>query len=115
MSYSPAFFLLLLTLPLAAADRPNIIFFLADDMGMGDTSAYQDWSGNPDNAQLHTPAVEKLANMGVRFTDAHSPSSRCSSYRGFARACRSCTRTRTTSALIASSMLLPPRRGWALP
>ena len=57
---------------------PNIVIFLADDMGIGDTSAYQDWCGNPDNAQLHTPAMEKLAENGVRFTDAHSPSSRCS-------------------------------------
>jgi arylsulfatase A len=57
---------------------PNIIFFLADDMGMGDTSAYQDWAGNPDDKQLHTPAMDRLAKMGVRFTDAHSPSSRCS-------------------------------------
>ena len=62
----------------SAAQPPNIIVFLADDMGMGDTSAYQDWSGNPDHAQLHTPAMEKLARQGVRFTDAHAPSSRCS-------------------------------------
>ena len=55
---------------------PNIIFFLADDMGMGDTSAYQDWTGNSDSAQLSTPAMDRLAETGVRFTDAHSPSSR---------------------------------------
>ena len=58
--------------------HPNIILMMADDMGMGDTSAYQDFTGNPDNDQLHTPGMERLARMGVRFTDAHTASSRCS-------------------------------------
>lgn len=58
--------------------RPNIILMMADDMGMGDTSAYQDFTGNSDQDQLYTPAMEELARMGVRFTDAHTPSSRCS-------------------------------------
>jgi len=50
---------------------------LADDMGLGDTSAYQDFTGNSDEVQIHTPQMERLARMGVRFTDAHTPSSRC--------------------------------------
>jgi len=77
----------------SAAEKPNIVLFLADDMGMGDTSAYQDWSHNPDHAQLHTPAMEQLANMGVRFTDAHSPSSRCSPSRYALMTGRYCWRT----------------------
>lgn len=55
-----------------AASAPNIIVFLADDMGMGDTSVYQDWSGLPDSGQVSTPAMERLADLGVRFTDAHA-------------------------------------------
>ena len=79
---------------LAWADvPPNIIVVLADDMGMGDTSAYQDWSGNPDSGQLHTPAMDRLANRGVRFTDAHSPSSRCSPTRYALLTGRYCWRT----------------------
>ena len=58
--------------------RPNIILMMADDMGMGDTSAYQVFTGNADKDQLHTPQMERLARMGIRFTDAHTPSSRCS-------------------------------------
>ena len=61
-----------------AAEHPNIVLMMADDMGMGDTSAYQDFTGNADEVQLYTPHMERLANMGVRFTDAHTPSSRCS-------------------------------------
>lgn len=75
------------------SDKPNVIVFLADDMGMGDTSAYQDWSGNPDEAQLHTPAMERLAEQGVRFLDAHSPSSRCSPTRYALMTGRYCWRT----------------------
>ncbi|MEM6691251.1 MAG: sulfatase-like hydrolase/transferase, partial [Planctomycetota bacterium] len=60
------------------ASKPNVIFFMADDMGMGDTSAYQSFTGSADEVQVHTPSMERLARMGVRFTDAHTPSSRCS-------------------------------------
>lgn len=61
--------------------RPNIVLMMADDMGMGDTSAYQDITGNSDTLQIHTPNMDRLARMGVRFTDAHTPTSRCSGTR----------------------------------
>lgn len=61
--------------------KPNIILMLADDMGIGDTSAYQDFTGNADTVQVATPQMERLAELGMRFTDAHTPSSRCSSTR----------------------------------
>lgn len=63
--------------PSQSLDRPNVVLFMADDMGMGDTSAYQDFTGNSDEAQLHTPQMDRLARLGLRFTDAHTPSSRC--------------------------------------
>lgn len=75
-----AAFLIAATSSFAYADtpHPNIIVMMADDMGMGDTSAYQDFTDNSDADQIHTPSMERLARMGVRFTDAHTPSSRCS-------------------------------------
>ena len=45
--------------------RPNVILLLADDIGYGDLSPY----GEP---TIHTPQVERLAQRGVRFTDAHA-------------------------------------------
>ena len=73
--------LLLFFLPLFAlgqvSKRPNVVLFMADDMGMGDTSAYQFFTKNSDDQQLKTPAMQKLADMGMLFTDAHTPSSRC--------------------------------------
>jgi len=84
----------LLPLPVVAAERPNIVLMMADDMGVGDTSAYQDWTGNPDARQVQTPNMERLARLGVRFTDAHSPSSRCTATRYGLLTGRYCWRTR---------------------
>ena len=73
-------YLLFLLVPLCTfagvADRPNVVLFMADDMGMGDTSAYQFFTKNTDDQQLKTPAMQRLADMGMLFTDAHTPSSR---------------------------------------
>ncbi|MEC9096905.1 MAG: arylsulfatase [Planctomycetota bacterium] len=73
--------------------KPNIVIFLADDMGAGDTSAYQDWAHNVDSDQLSTPAMEELARRGIRFTDAHSPHSRCTTTRYALMTGRYCWRT----------------------
>ena len=54
-----------------AQQKPNIVYILADDMGIGDVSAY-----NP-NGKIQTPAIDQLAKEGVRFTDAHTTSSVC--------------------------------------
>lgn len=70
--------LLFVAVSVEAIEKPNVILMMADDMGMGDTSAYQDFTGNADEVQVATPNMERLARMGVRFTDAHTPSSRCS-------------------------------------
>lgn len=50
------------------AQSPNIIFILADDLGYGDISAF-----NPDS-KIHTPNIDKLAQHGISFTDAHASS-----------------------------------------
>ena len=52
--------------------RPNIIVIYADDLGYGDLSCY-----NPE-AAYQTPRLDEMAKQGVRFTDAHSPSTICS-------------------------------------
>lgn len=74
-------YVLIFLFPLLALGRvsapPNVVLFMADDMGMGDTSAYQFFTKNTDDQQLKTPAMERLADMGMLFTDAHTPSSRC--------------------------------------
>ena len=56
---------------LGAADKPNIVYILADDLGYGDLGCY-----NADS-KIPTPRLDQLATQGLRFTDAHSPSSVC--------------------------------------
>ncbi len=57
---------------IAAADKPNIVYILADDLGYGDLGCY-----NKDS-KIPTPNLDRLAKEGMRFTDAHAPSSVCS-------------------------------------
>jgi len=52
-------------------ELPNIVFILADDMGYGDVSCYNE------NSKIKTPFIDQLAEEGVMFTDAHTSSSVC--------------------------------------
>jgi arylsulfatase A len=54
-----------------AGPTPNILLILADDLGYGDVGCY-----NPE-AKAPTPNLDRLAKEGMRFTDAHSPSTVC--------------------------------------
>lgn len=71
--------------PAAAADtlpHPNILLFLVDDMGWQDTSVPFYETRTPLNDRYRTPNMERLAALGVRFTQAYacavSSPSRCS-------------------------------------
>jgi arylsulfatase A len=64
----------------AQAERPNIIFMLADDLGYGDLSCYNPNSEGkaPNNTPIRTPALDRMARNGVRLTDFHSAAPICS-------------------------------------
>ena len=51
--------------------RPNLIFVLADDLGIGDVTPT-----NPE-AKIKTPHLQKMADEGITFMDAHSSSAVC--------------------------------------
>lgn len=53
------------------ADKPNIVFILADDMGWADLPCY----GNTFN---EAPNIDKLAKAGMRFTNAYAACPVCS-------------------------------------
>jgi arylsulfatase A-like enzyme len=55
----------------AAASRPNIVVFVADDMGFVDAGSY----GCRD---IPTPNLDAMAKKGVRFTDAYTSGCVCS-------------------------------------
>lgn len=60
----------ILSAPVNAAERPNFLFILADDLGWGDLSCY----GRPD---YRTPNLDDLARQGMRFTNAYSAAPVC--------------------------------------
>ncbi len=63
--------LLLAPLALVAADKPNIILILADDLGGRDLACF--------GSKYHeTPNLDRLASRGVRLTQAYSASPLCS-------------------------------------
>ena len=66
--------LLIHVLPLVAlgAGKPNIIFILSDDVGTGDIKCYYEPS------KVKTPSIDKLADQGMRFTQAYALGSVCS-------------------------------------
>lgn len=63
-----------------AQERPNIVVFLVDDMGLMDTSLpfVTDKEGNPVEQPLNrwyrTPNMERLAERGIRFTQFYAQS-----------------------------------------
>jgi arylsulfatase A len=91
----------------AGADRPNIIFILADDLGYGDIGAYKQ---KP--SKIPTPHVDRLAKEGVRFTDAHSPASVCSPTRYALLTGRYAWRSRLQSGVVKQweEPLLDPKQ-----
>lgn len=75
-----SFLLILLTTPTASEAQqvppdsstlPNVVYILADDLGYGDISCYNE------NSRLQTTHVDRLAKTGMLFTDAHSSSAVC--------------------------------------
>ena len=65
-------FLFASRLVLLAADQPNIVIILADDLGYGDVHCL-----NPVRGKIATPNLDRLASQSMTFTDAHDVASVC--------------------------------------
>jgi len=65
---------LLIPMVIIAEGRPNIVFVLVDDLGWMDLGCYgHGWHD--------TPNIDRLAEHGVRFTDAYAPAPICTASR----------------------------------
>lgn len=53
-----------------AAERPNIVFIMADDLGYGDVGCYG-------QKRLRTPNIDRLAGEGVKFTRFYAGATVC--------------------------------------
>lgn len=78
----------------AVPEQPNIIVILADDLGFGDVAC-----NNP-KSKIPTPYVDRLAQEGIRFTDAHTPSAVCTPTRYGLLTGRYAWRTRMKSGVL---------------
>jgi arylsulfatase A-like enzyme len=85
---------------------PNIVVILADDLGYGDLRCYNKASRIP------TPHIDGLATQGMRFTDAHSPSSVCTPTRYGILTGRYCWRSRLKQGVLFGydPLLIEPGR-----
>jgi len=99
----PLLFLLswLLVARVSAADRPNIIYILSDDVGYGDLGCYG-------AKQVKTPHLDRLAREGVRFSDAHATASVCTPTRYAFMTGRYAWRQRGTGIAAGNAPLLIP-------
>ncbi|MEX2119923.1 MAG: arylsulfatase [Pirellulales bacterium] len=89
-----------------AAQKPNIVYILADDLGYGDVGCL-----NP-QGKIPTPHIDRLAREGMVFTDAHSGSSVCSPTRYGILTGRYSWRSRLKSGVLGglSPRLIEPGR-----
>ena len=78
-----------------AAEKPNVVFVLCDDLGFGDVHCL-----NPERGKILTPGVDRLAREGMSFTDAHSGSSVCTPTRYDLLAGRYSWRTRLQKGVV---------------
>ena len=104
MKSSPLIFFFLLplvvTLPGAsdAAERPNILLILADDLGWADPGCYG-------NEWFETPHLDRLAAQGVLFEEAYSAAPICS-------ASRAALLTGKTTAELGFEFVTKPEAGY---
>jgi arylsulfatase A-like enzyme len=72
----------------SAADRPNVVLMMADDLGYGDLSCYG-------SETIRTPVLDRLASEGIRLTSFYTGSTVC-----------------TPSRMALLTGAYPPRVGW---
>jgi arylsulfatase A-like enzyme len=109
----PLLALLLLAAPSQDAERPNIVFILADDLGVNDLSCY----GRKDQP---TPHLDRLASQGLRFTSATCAQPICSPSRAAIMTGKAPARLHLTTFLpgradAPSQLLLHPKIRQELP
>jgi arylsulfatase A-like enzyme len=61
---------LLVPSPVTAAEKPNVIVILADDVGWGDAGCYG-------ATKIKTPNLDRLAREGLRFTNGYASAAVC--------------------------------------
>jgi len=101
-SFSAFIFVFALATAAFAADKPNIIVIMADDLGYGDLSSYG-------ATELKTPHIDRLAAEGIRFTSGYCSASTCTPTRfSFLTGTYAFRQKGTGIAAPNSRMIVPP-------
>jgi len=77
-----------------ARQKPNIVYVLCDDLGIGDLACYNPYS------MVAMPNANRLASEGMRFDDMHSSSAVCTPSRYSILTGRYCWRSRLKSGVL---------------
>ncbi len=67
---SSLFFVFLGSVQMHSQEKPNVVFILVDDLGYGDIGCYG-------ATKVKTPNIDRIADEGKMFTDAHAASAVC--------------------------------------
>ena len=93
-----------------SSQKPNIVYLLCDDLGIGDVPAFHA------DSKIAMPNVDALAAQGMRFTDAHSSSAVCTPTRYGILCGRYAWRTRLQSGVLGGlSPSLIAAEQWTVP
>ena len=100
-------FLLIVFTASAESERPNILYVICDDLGYGDVHCLA-----PETSKIPTPNFDRLAQEGMKFTDAHSGSSVCTPTRYGILTGRYAWRSSLQSGVVTgfAPCLIPPDR-----
>lgn len=101
-----ACFGLLFAAALSAADpsrKPNIVFILADDLGLGDLGCYG-------QKIIRTPNIDRLAAEGMKLTQHYSGNAVCAPSR-----CVLMTGKHPGNAFVRDNRSTPPEGQWPIP
>ncbi|MEM1069420.1 MAG: arylsulfatase [Planctomycetota bacterium] len=96
-------FLLAISTALGAAEKPNVIFILADDLGYREVGAYG-------QKLIQTPNLDSLAKQGMRFTQHYSGNAVCAPSR-----CVLMTGKHPGTAFVRNNRSTPPEGQWPIP
>ncbi|MSU50860.1 MAG: arylsulfatase [Opitutus sp.] len=89
--------------PSFASAPPNIVFILADDLGIGDVGCYG-------GTAIATPNLDRMAAEGLRFTQAYSGSTVCAPSR-----CALMTGRHSGHGIVRGNTFTPPEGQMPLP
>ncbi|HBG26024.1 MAG: hypothetical protein A2Y10_03860 [Planctomycetes bacterium GWF2_41_51] len=88
--------------------NPNVILIFTDDLGWNDVGCYGE-------NRIKTPNIDKLARQGMRFTNAHTPTSICTPARFALLTGKYCWRTPLKTGVVAHKPLLIEPGSFTLP